>query len=600
MKYNKISTPWKESVDTSLPLPEYPRPQMVRQEWISLNGIWTYSITSKDSKIPECFTEDILVPFAPETELSGVMRALKPDERLWYQRTFSLPEDWYSKRVVLHFEAVDWQCACFVNGQLLGEHTGGYISFSFDLTEVLQKGENEIVLSVWDPTDSHWQQVGKQVLNPDKIYYTATSGIWQTVWLEAVAIENHILDLKLTPDPASKCLEVAVKSRVAEECNIIVFAEGQEIQTVKGLTNQPVRLSIPNPRLWSPEDPFLYDVAVQLFDKELLIDEVKSYFGIRSVSIRKSLSGHRRIYINDSPCFLHGPLDQGYWPESGMTPPCEEALLFDLRKIKEMGFNMVRKHVKVETRRWYYHADRLGLVVVQDMINGGKNMAGDLETSLIIALGGPHKRDNTPKAYLKAGREIVESRKDFERELLEMMDHLHNHPSLMVWVPFNESWGQFDSKRIAKLMREHDPTRLIDHASGWYDQGVGDFRSRHRYVLKLKKPPSKDKRVYFLSEYGGYSLICKNHLWDPDRDFKYKTYKSREQLEQAYRNLIRKQVIPLIPKGLGAAIYTQLSDVEIECNGLFTYDRKIQKIDSDLVHSLNEELYAAFIKVETQ
>ncbi len=593
-----ISTPWKENLSLDLPLPEHPRPQMVRSEWKNLNGVWSFCITGKDSEIPEVFDREILVPFALETELSGANSTLSPDERLWYRRAFSIPENWYDKRIILHFEAVDWQCICFVNGQRIGEHCGGYVPFSFDLTNAITEGENEIILSVWDPTDSHWQQAGKQALAPKGIYYTATSGIWQTVWLEPTTMDNHIADLRLTPGQGLESIEIVVKSRIAGRFSAIVFENEREICRADGRTDKPLVVPIPRPRLWSPDDPFLYEVAIQLTKEDHVVDSVKSYFGLRSIKTAESASGHRRIFLNGAPLFLHGPLDQGYWPESGMTAPCEEAVLFDLQKMKEMGFNMVRKHVKVECRRWYYHADRLGLVVIQDMVNSSTSLTGDLASTFVIAFDRQRKRDNNAGSYRKAGRETSESRLDFEHELIDVMDHLHNSPALLIWVPFNEAWGQFDSERITGMMRQHDPTRLIDHASGWFDQGCGDFRSRHRYVLKLKKPPSSDKRVYFVSEYGGYSFRLNGHIWDPDRDFKYKIFKERSALEQAYRSLMRKQIIPLIRKGLGAAVYTQLADVEIECNGLFTFDRKILKINANLVRSLNEEIYHEFKKCE--
>ncbi len=595
-----ISTPWKDTIKLDNPLPEYPRPQLVRKDWWSLNGFWSFAVTHKDSQKPASFDMKIPVPFAPETALSGLELRITPDHRMWYQRTFHLPGDWPGKRVFLNFEAVDWQCTCLINGKRVGDHTGGYIPFSFDITDALDAGENELLLSVWDPTDSHWQQLGKQALNPDKIYYTATSGIWQTVWLEATRTENHISDLKLTPNSVSGTLELLIITPESDEFTAIVSTSENELCRINGLSNQPLTIPVSKPRIWSPQDPFLYDLTILLHRDNENIDRVESYFGMRSVSAQNTGSGFKRICLNGSPVFLHGPLDQGYWPESGMTPPCDEALLFDLQKTREMGFNMVRKHIKVESRRWYYHADRLGLVVIQDMVNSTKSIAGELETTLLVATGKPQRRDDNPKSYKKAGRSEPESREGFESELKEMMDHLHNSPSLMIWVPFNESWGQFDAKRICDLVRKKDHTRLIDHASGWYDQGCGDFVSRHRYVLKLKKPPAGDNRIYFISEYGGYSLVLESHLWQSDKSFKYKTYKDRESLENAFERLIRKQLLPLIEKGLGAAVYTQLADVEIECNGIFTYDRKVQKISTSLLNSLNRELYRQFDLLEKQ
>ena len=588
-----IMTPWADSVDSVCPLLEYPRPQMVRGSWQNLNGLWAYCITDKKAEQPSLYTQSILVPFALESALSGVKQPLRPDELLWYRRLLDMPDDWSGKRILLHFEAVDWQCSVYLNGHLLGTHTGGYVPFSFDITDDVISGSNELVLSVWDPTDSHWQQKGKQVLKPQIIYYTATSGIWQTVWMEAVDQENHICDLKITPDLDASLLSMMVETRVPGNIRIQVFKENDEIADISGTSGQTYAIPIPNPRLWCPDDPFLYDIRITLIDDGGVIDTVESYAGMRKISISKDRSGHNRVLLNNNPIFLHGPLDQGYWPDGGMTPPSDEALQFDLIKTKELGFNMVRKHIKVESRRWYAHADRIGLVVIQDMINGGKSMASNLEIMQTLIFD-RQKTDHTPKAYKKSGRHTAESRQDFERELVEVINHLCNVPSILVWVPFNESWGQYDAARIADLVIEQDPTRLIDHASGWYDQGVGDFASRHRYILKLKKPSSKDPRVYFVSEYGGYSLLPPEHLWNEGANFGYRKFKDKDSLAKAYTKLIRKQIIPLISKGLGAAVYTQLSDVEIECNGFFTYDRKMLKIEADLVKKLNREIYSAF------
>jgi beta-galactosidase/beta-glucuronidase len=588
-----IMTEWSDAVDPACPLPEYPRPQLVRGNWQNLNGLWEYCIADKNSDQPEVFTESILVPFALESALSGVKKPLRPDQRLWYRRSIQIPDDWLEKTILLHFEAVDWQCTGYLNGHPLGTHTGGYVPFGFDITDYVKPGANELVLSVWDPTDSHWQQRGKQALDPKIIYYTATSGIWQTVWMEAVDRRNHIWDLRITPDIEESLLSIFVKTDAPGEVNIEVFEEGDPIADIQGSSEKTFDIPIPHPRLWCPDDPFLYDLRVSLYDNGKVVDTVESYAGMRKITISKDAAGHQRVFLNNTPIFLHGPLDQGYWPEGGMTPPCEDALRFDLQKIKELGFNMVRKHVKVESRRWYALADRIGLVVIQDMINGGKSIAINLELVLTFLLD-IQKKDHTPKAYKKAGRDSVESRQDFERELMEMINHLYNVPSVLVWVPFNEFWGQFDAALIAEFVKKHDPTRLLDHASGWYDQNAGDFTSRHRYILKLKKPPANDQRVYFISEYGGYSFLEPGHVWDESANFGYKKFKDPKALSDAYTNLIRKQIIPLIPKGLGAAVYTQLSDVEIECNGFFTYDRKMLKIDADLVKTLNEEIYSVF------
>jgi beta-galactosidase/beta-glucuronidase len=590
-------TKWAEAIDPAAPLPEYPRPQMVRADWQNLNGLWDYAITAKDASRPDVFSDEILVPFAVETALSGVKRPLLPDQSFWYRRFFTIPEGWSGKRILLHFEAVDWQCICSVNGKEMGEHTGGYVPFHFDITDALQPGENELVVSGWDPSDTHWQQRGKQVLEPRIIYYTATSGIWQTVWLEPVSPKNHIERLSLVPDIDAESLEVQVLAASDGKVRLTAFSEGAQIGQIEGAAGEKLRLPVSRPRLWCPDDPFLYDLKAEILQDDDVVDSVDSYFGMRKISADVGSSGHRRIFLNNKPIFLHGPLDQGYWPDGGMTPPSDEAMVFDIEKTLQLGFNMTRKHIKVEPRRWYYHADRLGLIVIQDMINGGKSILTDKEIIMVVTLN-RHRKDTTKKALQKAWRDTADSRDDFERELSEVVDHLHNAPSISIWVPFNESWGQYDASRIAELVRQHDASRLIDHASGWLDQGAGDFYSRHTYVIKLKPPSKKDDRIYFISEYGGYNFQEKGHLWDEKSKFGYKMFKGKVALEEAYTKLIRNQLIPLIPLGLGAAVYTQFSDVEIESNGFFTYDRKILKIDREKMSALNQEIYSAFDKAE--
>ena len=592
-----IMTKWAAEIDPAAPLPEHPRPQMVRADWQNLNGLWDYAVTAKKAPQPDAFDGEILVPFAIETALSGVKRPLLPDQRLWYRRFFTIPETWSGKRILLHFEAVDWQCVCSVNGKEIGEHTGGYVPFHFDITDALRPGENELVVSAWDPTDTHWQQKGKQVLKPRIIYYTATSGIWQTVWLEPVSPKNHIERLSLLPDVDAESLEIQILAASEGRVRLTAFSEGSQIGQIEGAAGEKLQLPVSKPRLWGPEDPFLYDLKAEIVKDDEVVDSVDSYFGMRKVSADVGPSGHRRIFLNNKPIFLHGPLDQGYWPEGGMTPPSDDALIFDIEKTLQLGFNMTRKHIKVEPRRWYYHADRLGLIVIQDMVNGGKSVLTDKEVVMVVTLN-RHRKDTTKKALRKAWRDTADSREDFEQELFEVMDHLHNAPSITMWVPFNESWGQYDAVRIAELVKQHDPSRLIDHASGWLDQGAGDFYSRHTYIIKLKPPSKKDDRIYFISEYGGYNFQEKAHLWDEKSKFGYKMFKDKAALERAYTRLIREQFIPLIPRGLGAAVYTQFSDVEIESNGFFTYDRKVLKIDQEKVSALNREIYAAFEKAE--
>lgn len=592
-----LMTEWAAAIDPTAPLPEYPRPQMVRSDWLNLNGLWDYAVTANDAPPPDAFDGEILVPFAIETALSGVKRPLLPEQRLWYRRFFAIPEAWSGERILLHFEAVDWQCACSVNGRPIGEHTGGYVPFCFDITDALQAGENELVVAVWDPTDTHWQQKGKQVLEPKTIYYTATSGIWQTVWLEPVSADNHVERLSLLPDIDAASLEVQVLAFSEGKVRLIASSQGKEISRTEGSVAQRLRLPVSELRPWCPEDPFLYELKAEILEGDDIVDSVESYFGMRKVSTAVGSSGHKRITLNGKPIFLHGPLDQGYWPDGGMTPPSDDAMVFDIEHTLQLGFNMTRKHVKVEPRRWYYHADRLGLIVIQDMVSGGKDMLTDNETTMVI-VSDKHREDRSEEALRKSWRDTTEAREDFERELFEIIDHLHSVPCITVWVPFNESWGQFDAVRIAELVRKRDPSRLVDHASGWQDQGAGDFNSRHTYIIELKQPTKKDARIYFISEYGGYNFQEKGHLWDAQSEFGYQMFEDKGALAEAYAGLIRGQLIPLISSGLGAAVYTQWSDVEIESNGLFTYDRQVLKIDREEVRALNQEIYGALEAVE--
>ena len=583
-----MRTPWTPT--SPIPLPEYPRPQMQRPHWVNLNGLWEYAISPKEASSPKNFDGNILVPYAIESELSGVQRSLLPDQQLWYCRTFENPSS-AGRRVLLHFGAVDDECEIWINSKHIGGHRGGYLPFTFDITDALVDGENEIIVSVWDPTDTGLQQRGKQVLNPKGIWYTAVSGIWQTVWLELVP-EVYIESIRLTPDLDSELLTVEVQIRGDAE-NVSVRAEtthsGEKIVSVSEQATGPLRLVIPNPKTWSPADPYLYDLQVQLIRDGQVIDEVKSYFAMRKFGLMKDSTGHLRFALNDQPLFLYGPLDQGYFPDGLYTPPSEEAMLFDIEYTKRIGCNMIRKHIKVEPLRWYYHCDRLGMIVWQDMPNGGL-IDGEVVATLALIFGF-HRNDT--RRINRFGRADAENQNRFRSELQGMIDHLYNAACVAVWVPFNESWGQFQAREIAEWVKAYDSTRLVDHASGWFDQGSGDFQSRHVYVKKLKRP-RPDHRAFVISEFGGYSLKVHDHMWDENKKFGYRFYNTTEELTNAYLSLLESELKPLIPNGLAAAIYTQTTDVEVEINGYLTYDRKVEKFDAEILRQAHAELYKMF------
>ena len=494
-------------------------------------------------------------------------------------------------KVLLHFGAVDDECEVWINGTHVGGHRGGYLPFSFDITAEIIDGDNELVVSVWDPTDTGLQQRGKQVLSPKRIWYTAVSGIWQTVWMELVP-EISIVSLKLIPDLDSETLSVEVTVR-GETGDFSVEAEstqnGEKITSVSGQAEGTVRLAIPNPRVWSPTDPYLYDLRVRLIRDGQILDEVGSYFAMRKFGLVKDSHGHLRFGLNNQPLFLYGPLDQGYFPDGLYTPPSDEAMLFDIEYTQRIGCNMIRKHVKVEPLRWYYHCDRLGVIVWQDMPNGGL-IDGEVAATLSMTFGF-HRNDT--RQLNRFGRAAAENCARYQSELKEMIDHLYNVVCIAVWVPFNESWGQFQSKAVAEWGKEYDPTRLVDHASGWFDQGGGDFQSRHVYVKKMKRP-KPDRRAFVISEFGGYSLKISGRVWDEDKKYGYRYYETSDKLTVAYVNLLEKELKPLVSQGLAAAIYTQTTDVEIEINGYLTYDREVEKMDSEKLRLAHVELYELF------
>ena len=578
-----LKTRWADAAMCDCPLPEYPRPQMVRDLWINLNGLFDYAVTDAKTEWPSSFDGEIRVPFALESCLSGVCKKLRSDERLWYRKPFTLPVSFTGKRVLLHFGAVDWQCAVYVNRTLVGEHTGGYCPFSIDVTDALKEGENELAVRVYDPTDDGWQNRGKQASYSHGFWYTGTSGIWQTVWLEAVP-QSYIKGYRLTPDIDAEVLKIETDLAGEGSLHIEVF-DGEILVAEKDLAAKD-EIALPGCKLWSPESPFLYDFVLSFGE-----DSVKGYFGMRKFSIGE-YGGYNRLFLNNEPYFQRGLLDQGYWSDGGLTPPTDEAMIYDISKMKEFGFNMLRKHIKVEPARWYYHCDRLGMIVWQDMVSGGKALnpfhAGVVPNAIsflspVVYLS---MKDDKYKLF---HRDRIEWRTQFIEELNEMMDALYNVPSIGTWVPFNEGWGQFDAKHIGEMVKTKDPTRIVDHASGWYDQMGPELRSIHRYIWPVTVP-KYDGRPFVLSEYGGYSQIYPDHVWNLKKSFGYQMYKNKESLTKAYVKLHENQVIPAVKKGLSATVYTQVSDVEFEVNGLLTYDRELVKLDEDAVKAVNAKL----------
>lgn len=575
---------WYDKVDTACPLPEYPRPQLVRENWLNLNGKFDYAILPAAQKWVEKFDGEILVPFAVESLLSGVEKPLSPNDRLWYRKRFSVPTAMLGKHILLHFGAVDWQCEVFINRHSVGKHTGGYCAFSFDVTEYLTEGENELVVCVYDPTESGWQQRGKQVNDTHGFWYTATSGIWQTVWLEAVS-DVYVQKLRFVPNIDREVIRVKTELNTdagAEICATVSFA-GNVV--FSGTIEKDAEIALPNAALWTPETPNLYDISLEIKVGGVLTDTVSSYFGMRKFHVDKDSKGIMRLFLNNKPYFQKGLLDQGYWPDGGMTPPTDEAMIFDIAEMKRLGFNMLRKHIKIEPLRWYYHCDRLGMIVWQDMMSGGKYI-GDFYAGFLPNIGILHVKDNKYNVFSRTEKSW---RDDFERELTEMIDLLYNTVSLYCWVPFNEAWGQFDALRICAYVRKLDGTRVIDHASGWYDQGGGDVQSMHKYILpiRMRKP---DHRAFVITEFGGYSQKEEGHMWNPKKAFGYLMFKDKATLTAAYEKLMKKQVIPLVEKGLCGTIYTQVSDVENEVNGIYTYDRAVLKLEEDTVIALNKQL----------
>jgi hypothetical protein len=572
-----LLTPFAKDVSPDKVHPEYPRPQLVRKEWVNLNGLWQYAITARDAEKPAKWDGDILVPFCVESALSGVGKKVTPEQALWYRRTFKKPELKDKGRLLLHFGAVDWQATVWVNGTKLGEHQGGFDPFTFDVTDALKDGEQELVVRVWDPTDQGAQPRGKQVLRPGGIFYTSVTGIWQTVWLEPVNKPGHIIGLKIATDPDKG--EVSVDVQISQTLgntaySVQVLDGARVVAESQGLDFQH-RLKVPNVKLWSPDTPNLYGLRVSIsgMKRESGSDAVESYFAFRKISVGKDEKGFNRIFLNGKPLFHLGTLDQGWWPDGLLTPPTDEGLAFDIKKLKELGFNMMRKHVKVEPARFYYHCDKLGLLVWQDMPSG---------------MGAGRRQNIAPNAAEDASFTDVE-KKQFRAELKAMVDHLRGFPCIVVWVPFNEGWGQHDTNDVLKWVKEYDPSRLVDGPSGWTDRGAGDLKDIHVYPGPGMFPVEK-ARVSVLGEFGGLGLPLEGHLWQEQKNWGYRTFLKTEELRDAY-HLLMLRLHPLIGEGLAAAVYTQTTDVESEVNGLLTYDRKVVKLDTKETAAWHKQLF---------
>lgn len=579
----KITTAWADKVNPANPLPEYPRPQLVRtNNWINLNGSWEYAILPKSAQtIPSSTQGKILVPFAVESALSGVGKTVGKDSVLWYKRTVNITST-KNKNVLLHFGAVDWACTVFVNGKEIGTHKGGYDPFTFDIAAALNKGsKQDIAVRVWDPSDDGPQPRGKQVKNPHGIWYTPVTGIWQTVWVETVAT-TYIAQTKQTPDLDKKQLHVQAQlenMQPGDELVVSAFDGTVKIAEQIAATNGEAVLNITNAKVWTTGNPFLYALKYTILRKGKVIDEAKSYFAMRKISMKPDAKGIQRMLLNDAFVFQYGPLDQGWWPDGLYTAPTDEALKFDIEQTKAMGFNMIRKHVKVEPARWYYYCDVMGMLVWQDM------PSGDLGNNW----------ESRPGIYGRATdqQRTAESESIFRAEWKEIMQDLHNFQSIVVWVPFNEAWGQFKTKEIVEWTMQNDLSRLVNTASGGNFEDVGHIIDLHNYPEPLMPHPDLfgKKTILVLGEFGGLGLPVEQHTWQNKNNWGYQSFKNNTELWNKYAEFINR-IPALITKGLSAAVYTQTTDVEVETNGLMTYDRKVMKMPVAQLHALHQQLYA--------
>lgn len=571
---DKLKTKWASEIDVNNVLPEYPRPIMERTEWQNLNGLWNYAILPVGQQ-PSSYDGEILVPFAVESSLSGVQKRVGEDKELWYQREFTVPSKWRNNKILLHFGAVDWRADVWVNDVKVGRHQGGYTPFSFDITAALVNGTNTIKVKVWDPTDRGFQPRGKQVNRPEGIWYTPVTGIWQTVWLEPVP-ETYIKDLKVTPNIDNNTLLVDAITNIYTSANRVevTVKDGNSIVAKgKSINKQPVEIAMPqNVKLWTPDNPHLYDLEVVVYDGNKQLDKVNSYAAMRKYSTKRDDKGIVRLQLNNKDLFQFGPLDQGWWPDGLYTAPTDEALEYDIIKTKDLGFNMIRKHVKVEPARWYTHCDRHGIIVWQDMPNGDRSPEWQMHN------------------YFTGNERVrsAESEANYRQEWKEIIDYLYSYPSVGVWVPFNEAWGQFKTKEITEWTKSYDPTRLVNPASGGNHYTTGDILDLHNYP-NPRMYLYDAQRATVLGEYGGIGWANKEHLWEPDRNWGYVQFNSSKEVTDEYVKFAE-ELKQLIRQGFSAAVYTQTTDVEVEVNGLLTYDRKLVKVDEARVRKVNQEI----------
>jgi beta-galactosidase/beta-glucuronidase len=574
---DKIKTDWAKDVSPNFNPPQYPRPILERGAWLNLDGLWDYAIVSKGSAMPDRYDGKILVPYPIESSLSGVQKTVGETNELWYNRNFEVPKNWHSKKVLLHFGAVDWKTDIWINNIKIATHKGGYTPIDLDITPYLIKNQlQNLKVKVWDPTDKGFQPHGKQVSKPGGIMYTANTGIWQTVWIEPVN-ENYITNFKTVPNIDQNTVSVLPVLKEYVSTDIIEVAvldknKKQVFTKASAAAGQEVVLSVPNPKLWSPETPFLYDLKVTLKRNGVIIDSVWSYFGMRKISTKRDDNGIVRLQLNNKDYFQFGPLDQGWWPDGLYTAPNDAALYFDIKKIKDFGFNMIRKHVKVEPARWYYLCDLEGILVWQDMPSG----------------------DRSPQWQTRNffnGTEVTrssESETEYRTEWKDIIDLLYSNPCIVTWVTFNESWGQFKTPEIAEWTKTYDPSRLVNPASGGNYYPVGDMLDVHNY-------PDPQMNLYdgnracVLGEYGGIGLAVENHLWETGKNWGYVQFKTSEEATNEYIRLAEK-LKKLIPMGFSAAVYTQITDVESEVNGLMTYDRKVIKLNEERIRKINKEI----------